>query len=292
MPSRTWFKTLALALLGTYPGVVWAQLPNPALSQKTASQEVPFKLYDDHVIVVKGTIGPIRNLNIMLDTGKNPSAISREIAEQLHLQGHIESLLFSNGKIQVESVLVPGIDVGAFHLAAAKVLVQDLSFLHQRIGVAIGAVAGLDVLSTRNFMIDYWRRKIVFGPMTAARKSVRFEQQGHFLTVKAQVDGQTVRLLVDSGTSGLLLYQSRLNTRLEPLTASDPALSTAAGSMRAAWFHASRVLLGKVNLGPEPILIADVQPDPSYEFDGLLGFTQLGFQEVWLDFEHGLLGWE
>jgi hypothetical protein len=40
------------------------------------------------------------------------------------------------------------------------------------------------------------------------------------------------------------------------------------------------------------MLIADVDPDPRPDFDGLLGFRTLGFGKVWWDFENGLFGWE
>lgn len=62
--------------------------------------------------------------------------------------------------------------------------------------------------------------------------------------------------------------------------------------MHARWFRASEVSLGEDNLGPQNMVIADVDPDPYYDFDGLLGFTKLGFQKVWFDFDNGLFGWD
>lgn len=35
-----------------------------------------------------------------------------------------------------------------------------------------------------------------------------------------------------------------------------------------------------------------VDVNPKYDFEGLLGFKELRFRNVWLDFEHGLFGWE
>lgn len=58
------------------------------------------------------------------------------------------------------------------------------------------------------------------------------------------------------------------------------------------WCRVSEVSLGKENLAPQIVLIADVDPDSGYDFDGLLGFRNLGFRKVWFDFEIGLFGWD
>jgi len=281
MPGIQWTRALCIVVLGSSLSVVGA----PAVTEHVESTtEIPFKLYNDHLIIVKGTIGSIENVNIVLDTGESPTAISEEIAKELNLQGHREStlLLLSNGKIDVQSIVLPRIQIGAIQAESIRVVVRDLSYVERKLGISLGGIAGLDILSTRSFMIDYWKRKIVFAPAKAPRKSVRFEREKPFLTVKAKVEGQEVRLLVDSGT-----------TTLEQLrTIPDPLMSTAAGPMHTRWVRASEVSLGKENLGPRIMLLADVEPDPWYDFDGQLGFTNLGFRKVWFDFENGMLGWD
>jgi predicted aspartyl protease len=293
-----WTGAPCLTLLGCFPGFSCTGCPSPRDRQHveksaTAKAEIAFELYNHHLIIVKGTIGSIENVNIMLDTGKSPTAISKEIASQLKVQGNRESLLMSNGRIEVQSVILSRMQIGALHAEFFKVIVQDLNFMERKLGIPIGGIAGLDILSTSSFMIDYRKRRIVFGPMEASRKAVPFETRLPFLTVRARIKGQQVRLLVDSGTSGLLVYRNRLKTTLEQLpTNRDPLLSTAAGRMHTQWCRASDVSLGKESLGPQIMLIADVDPDPRYEFDGLLGFRSLGSRKVWLDFENGLFGWD
>ena len=82
--------------------------------------------------------------------------------------------------------------------------------MERSLGISLGGIAGLDILSTGSFTIDYRRRKVVFGPIAASAKAIRFETQKPFLTVKAKIEGHEVRLLVDSGTWGLLVYRNRL----------------------------------------------------------------------------------
>ena len=164
--------------------------------------------------------------------------------------------------------------------------------MERSLGISLGGIAGLDILSTGSFTIDYRRRKIVFGPIAASTNTVRFETQEPFLTVKAKIEGQEVRLLVDSGTWGLLVYRNRLRTAQEQLRF-DPnaSISTAGGMTHVRWLRAV-VSLGRDNLGARNVAIADTDSDPQNDFDGLLGFAKMGFRKVSFDFENGLFGWE
>src|SRR5262249_35668970 len=146
---------------------------SPPGIESTAKQPfaMPFDLYDEHWILVKGTIGSIENVNILIDTGKSPTAISKKLAEQLDLRGNREFLLMSNGKIEVESVTLSRFQIGQLRVESLRVVVQDLSSLGQKLGTPIGAIAGLDVLSSTSLMIDYSKRKIFFGRVELGRKS-------------------------------------------------------------------------------------------------------------------------
>jgi predicted aspartyl protease len=265
---------------------------DPLEEQSTAKAEVPFELYNDNLIIVKATIGPVKNVNLVLDTGTSPTAISKEMADRLKLWGKTESLQTLNGTIQTQSVILPRIEIGPLHADSVSVVVQDLSFMEQSLGISLGGIAGLDILSTGSFAIDYRRRKIVFGPIAASAQAVHFETRAPFLTVKAKIDGHEVRLLVDSGTWGLLVYRNRLRTAQEQLRFyPNASISTAGGMTHVRWFHAA-VSLGKDNLGARNVAIADVDSDPQNDFDGLLGFAEMGFRKVSFDFENGLFGWE
>jgi predicted aspartyl protease len=267
--------------------------PDNSLRAAAQRNEIRFKLYNEHAIVVRGDIGSLKNVPLMLDTGKSPTAISKEIANRLNLHGNRQSLLFSNGTVEVQSVTLPSLRMGDLHVADVRVVVQDFDYFRKSTGISLAGIVGLDVLSTGNFMIDYRKRKIVFGRVEIGRKTVQFETRVPFLTVKAQIDGQVVRLLVDSGTSGLLVYSKRLNKRPEATsTERDSLISTAVGPMLTTCSGATEVLLGKENLGPQSILISEVEPDARYDFDGLLGFFKIGFRKVSFDFVNGSFSWE
>jgi Aspartyl protease len=207
-----------------------------------------------------------------------------------------DSLTTVAGTLGVRSVILPGIEIGPVYLHSSRVIVQDRSFLQREFGVTIAPVAGLDILQTRSWMIDFEKRRIVFVPPTKAQKSVRFETQNPCVTVKLEIGGQDFRLTVDSGTGRLLLYRSRIKRQLatlEPiLVESDSTLVGPAGSIRAAWYRTSRVKLGKIDLGARAVLVVDADARLGETFDGLLGLVQVGFRRVWLDFENGIFAWE
>src|SRR5206468_4731241 len=109
-------------------------------------------------------------------------------------------------------------------------VVEDLTYLERSLGISLGGIAGLDILRASSFVIDYRRQKIIFGPIAASEKAVHFETQIPYLSVRARIAGQEVRLLVDSGTGGLLVYRNRLRAAVEQLHI-DPnaSISTPAG---------------------------------------------------------------
>ena len=254
--------------------------------------EVPFELYNNGLTIVKGSIGAIRNVNIILDTGTNPTTISKQMADDLNLQGIGELQFTLNGAVPVQAVVLSRIQIGGLTVGSIKAVVQDLSFLDHKLGISIAGIAGLDVLTAGNFMIDYRKKNIVFGQMKARRNSVPFATRTPFLAVKAKIEGQPVLLLLDSGSFGLLLYRNCIRIPPEQLYPDGNALiESAAGTMRSRWFLASSVKLGKENLGQRSVVIADLDRTSRDDFDGLLGFVNMGFHQVFFDFENGRFGW-
>jgi hypothetical protein len=281
---------LLIAFASTCSGSFAARDIGSAKGQKT---EIPFDLYNGNLIIVKATVGTFKNVNLILDTGTSPSAISQVLADRLNVQGKAVLLQTLNGTIQVQSVMLPRIQIGPLHADSITGVVEDLSFLERSLGISLGGIAGLDILRSSSFAIDYRRQKIIFGPIAASEKAVRFETQIPYLSVKAKIAGQEVRLLVDSGTGGLLVYRNRLRTAPEQLHV-DPngSISTPAGGGTHVRWLSTEVSLEKGNLGARNVAIADVDSDPQDDFDGLFGFATMGFRKVSFDFENGLFGWD
>ena len=285
-----------IALMATLPGLLCfgspLPIPGDGVEHRSPAKEIPFQLFNDNLVIVRATVGTVKNVNMILDTGTSPSAISQELAHRLKLKGNTESLQTLNGTIQTQSLILPCIQIGPWEARPIRVLVQDLSFMERSLGIALGGIVGLDILRTGSFTIDYRRKKIVFGRIAASENAVRFETQEPYLTVKAMIEGQAVRLLVDSGTWGLLVFRNRLRKSQEQVHFdSNASISSPGGMTHVGWFRAG-VSLGKDDLGTRNVAIADIDSDLQNDFDGLLGFAKLGFLKVSFDFENGLFGWD
>jgi predicted aspartyl protease len=262
-------------------------------STKGQKTEIPFGLYNGNLIIVKATVGSVKNVNLILDTGTSPTVINQVIADRLNVRGKSGLLQTLTGTIQVQSVTLPRIQIGPLHADFITGVIEDLTFLERSLGISLGGIAGLDILRSSSFAIDYRRQKIIFGPIAASEKAVHFETQIPYLSVRAKIAGQEVRLLVDSGTGGLLVYRNRLRTAPEQLHIDpDGSISTAAGGGTHVRWLSTEVSLEKGNLGARNVAIADVDSDPQDDFDGLFGFATMGFRKVSFDFENGLFGWD
>ena len=76
---------------------------------------------------MKATIGTVKNVNMILDTGTSPSAISQKLADRLRLRGKPESLQTLNGTIETQSLILPGIEIGSLAAGPTRVVAQDLA---------------------------------------------------------------------------------------------------------------------------------------------------------------------
>jgi predicted aspartyl protease len=292
----TWGVIGVGLLLSTVARVDFSGVPAPQhradRNEVQSTTEVPFDFYNDNLIIAKATVGPFKDVNMILDTGTSPSAISTELAERLALHRTPELLQTLNGTIQAQSVIVPRVQIGSLDANSLRVLVQDLRFMERSLGIPLGGIAGLDILRTGSFTIDYPRKRIVFGFMETHEKVVRFETQAPFLVVNANIEGHKLRLLVDSGTWGLLVYRNRLQATSQRIQLDrNVSISNLGGKTRVGWLRAE-VSLGNFDLGTQNVAIADIDSNAENGFDGLLGFAKMGFHRVSFDFKNGLLGWD
>ena len=68
-------------------------------------REVPFELYQQHLVVTKGSVGPLKGLNLLVDTGTIPSVVDSRIARKLHLQAEPSMLDVFGQQVRMPSVV-------------------------------------------------------------------------------------------------------------------------------------------------------------------------------------------
>lgn len=252
---------------------------------------VPFKLYQGYIIIVEGSIAGRDRLNLMLDTGASPTVIDSGLAHELGITGTDIALVMPNGNVKMQMAEAPGIQLGTLVRTQHKVLLRDLRDMRAHIGIPVHAMIGLDLFANRSFTIDYEHSRLVFGAPELA-STVPFETGVPFITLNVGAGRETLRLLIDTGTPGLLLFQSRIHGRGLHLRYQGMTESRNFGG----WFRLERVTLEEFRMGSSrldsmPAVIANDKANWGRTFDGLLGPVALGLKQLSFDFEHRTVGW-
>ena len=274
----------AIAAMMVLPGV---------LSAVDTRTEIPFKLYRDYTIVVQSSIGGLRKCNLLIDTGAVPSVLDRRVARKLRLTGRPEDVSVFTRSIQAQRVVLPDLRLGPIQAEAVSVLVRDLSFIEEELGVRVDAMVGLDVLGRSDFSIDYAAKKLVFGPVERLESAFAFQAGPGFVYATIQIQGQPVRLLVDTGANHLVLFDGRVQGRITGLH----PLGTKTNSNLGGDVTLKQVQLKEVRLGGKdfPTLEAFLLGNSGGDlpgFDGLLGVRALGLTRLSFDFARHTIFWK
>jgi Aspartyl protease len=255
--------------------------------------EIPFRTYRDYVVVVQGSLGGKLRRNLIIDTGTDPSVIDSRLAQELHMAGAVGRLAVHDQVVDAQQAVLPSVQIGTLRAESLPVLIRDLGFLRKDLGIRIDAVIGLDVLSLSNFSINYTTKRIVFGVTPVSGSSVPFQSAPPWLTVRMEVDGVSIHLLLDTAASGIVLFQSRIRNRLPELISLGERMSSSmGGDFRLQRVILARTKFGETDFGQESAFVVKDQEDESREFDGLLGPSALGLKQIAFDFQRRTFSWE
>lgn len=270
--------------------VVSALVAGSPLRSAGTTAEVPFELYQHHLVVTKGSIGQLTDLNLLIDTGTVPSMVDARIGRKLHTKAEPSLLVAFGHQVRIQSGVVDGFRIGSLHSNSVPVGVADLSYLE---GVRIDAIVGLDLLARTSFGIDYRLRRVTFAPAVRESEVAPLEIVWPFVTVRMTIEGQQVRLLVDTGSRDLVLFKTRMPAALSGAPwRGDKTVTYASGAARLRRLELRKAGLGADQWDTLPAWVLDRAPD-GYPtgIDGVLGVLALGCQRVQFDFENGQFGW-
>jgi hypothetical protein len=257
------------------------------IADKPAPDRLKFDLLENHLVVVHGGIGAVEGLRLLVDTGANPSMVDRRVAKRLGLHPEESEFVVFGHKTRVARAVLPDMRLGSFRAETVPAGVGDLSFLH-----GVDAIVGLDVLSRSSFSIDYQHREISFGPMDARHPAIRLEVTPPFLTVQLTISGRPFRLLVDTGSRRLVLFERRVRDRLPPLAVhGEQVFYHLAGSSALRRVTMSSFDAGAWSSDRIEAFLSDA-PVEGYppDIDGVLGVRVLASIHAEFDFERSRLG--
>jgi predicted aspartyl protease len=260
-----------------------------AVRRSNDDYTVPFDLRHDFLVVVEGRIGPLEHRKFILDTGASTTLVSHAIASQLSLRRQKGTVVNYQRNVPIEWAIFPEVQIGPILATNMRLMVADLTRFSD-FAQDVDAVVGLDLLSKfQSIQIAYQARTIRFRVYGNSLR-VTLPRANSFL-VSVQVQNRWVRLLLDTGLQGVLLYEERLRNRLPDLE------QTNRTQVRIGPLSGHRVFLPGLRIGSEetkiPVyLIAGRTDAVPADIDGYLGPRALNTQWVELDFDHMVMRWQ
>jgi predicted aspartyl protease len=267
----------------------WGQEP------KRGRDPIAFRLYGGYLIVVEGEIGDKKGLKFGLDTGITHTTIDRRIANALTasekgLQGG--KVVNFDRVIKAEWTELTDLTFGPIEVRNLSVMIGDLRYL-ETTGTHVDAMIGLDVLSRRNFSIDYEHRKLSWGPSEPAPNELAMNQEGQCWTIDMTVGGRTLRAVVDTGAPGVVFYEDRLvNRGIDFHVGNEIVGVSAGGHIRSRMAVLPRLQVGRRDLDRTVVLTRSPGVDSLPGIAGFWGPSSLRAKTVQLDFERKTLSWQ
>jgi hypothetical protein len=255
--------------------------------ERGANTSVGFQLYRDYLIIAKGSVGPLKGLNFLLDTGANTTVLDPRLARRLHLDTTPTGVAVLSGCVKGGIATAPSVQFGPVRKDGVRVLVEDLSFIQDSLPFRIDAIVGLDVLGQSAFVIDYASREIRFGPAPAMPDSVPLQMKDGLAFVDAVVNHTSVRLLVDTAAPSMVIFdelpESGLNGGGEQPSAKK------IGDFDRARTREISLRLGEVEFGRESAFVVANRRDAGHNFDGMMSPVGAGITRVAVDVGRGRL---
>jgi Aspartyl protease len=282
----------AVALVGT---LVFSVVCGAALGgtrTPLASNEMAIEVYGGYLAVARGSVNNAENLRFLLDTGASNTAIDRRVAERLGLRGQPAKVISFDKTVTLEWTEVQEMTYGPEPIRNVRVMIEDLGYLRSA-GLHVDGVIGLDQLRRQSFLVDYARKRVVFGPAaTGGMRSAPMRVDAKSISVELELDARPVWMVADTGARGIVLYEDTLksllaNYRLEGRTAG----VSLGGALENRIAIVPRLRLGGQDLDSEVVLVSTPGADRLSGVAGYLGLASLDAKQVAFNFETNQLLW-
>lgn len=260
---------------------------------------IPFRLHRDYLILVNCSVANRHGLTAVIDTGTTETILDLALARRLFLETRPDSAISLTEEALAEAASVPDLKLGSVQLARFEGIAMDLAPISHELGIHLDIVIGMDVLHRSNFVVDYQNHLVTI--ITDAAASVRSMQAmehsapllpgDRFALVNSNILGEPMRLQVDTGTNGLLLYGAALNkiphstntsARMAGVLEISSVRTVDSADVRIGDWHASRLALSRTENPGRKV----------NEFDGILGPRALGARRIAFDFTNHFLHWD
>lgn len=285
-------RTNVVAVLGTLLLSVVCCAAVAGTRTQPAANEMAVEVYGGYLAVARGSVNNAENLRFLLDTGASNTAIDRRVAERLGLRGGSAKVINFDKTVALESAEVEEMTFGPERVSNVRVLIEDLGYLRSA-GVHVDGVIGLDQLRRQSFLVDYARKRVVFGPTaTDGMRGVPMRADAKWMSVEVEVGSRPVWMVADSGARGIVIYEDTVkdllaNYRVEERTDG----VSLGGPLESRVAIVPRVRLGGQDLAREVMLISAPGAKKLSGVAGYLGLASLDAKQVAFSFETNQLLW-
>jgi predicted aspartyl protease len=253
--------------------------------------ELPFKLYEGFLYVVEGRIGPVGNLKFVLDTGVIHSVVDRRVAKRLQLALRPAQVLNVNKTVAIGRARFPCVQFGPVRVRDISMLVADLTHFSE-FTTHIDALIGMDLLRLNNLTIDNEAKKLLFDPVDQAVFDVATKTDPRCMTAEVFLQNHPVRLIVDTGLQGILVYEERVQQRLPELTVEGKTEVDIGRRLRAKELANVSVRVGPIEIDSKVWLVKGPPENVLPGIDGFLGISLLKARWMRFNFATNTLSWQ
>ena len=300
MNRQIFLSALLIVLTLSTPGRTCSQTDRVAhaptgkepRSQAHALANLPFRLQWGYLVIVEGSIGNLGKLNFLVDTGAYPSIIDQKIAHALGLAERPGRVTLTNKSVETRFVVLPSLLLGPIRVESLPAQAQDLSLFQKALGQRVDAVVGLDILGKSSFSVNYRTKELLFGSIGTFTFSTPFVTDTPLVTVQMEFQTRGLRLVIDTGTPDLMLFQSRMPDSYGFQTLATENVMDPGGALQRRKVRIPEMYLGKTQIGSQIAFVVDDRKDEGDNFDGVLGVRGPQFWKIAFDFEHRRFCWE
>ena len=266
--------------------------PPTATTRLESETELPFHLAAGYLIQIEGQIGTQNHLKFLLDTGATMSIVDVKIADKLRLHRQSTQSFNFDRSLTWEQATFPDVRFGAARASKIALLVGRLAE-YSDFARGVDAIIGVDLLRLVNFTVDLDARKIIFHPSSPIIPAQMRDPLLNCLFLEMGVQGHMIRLLVDTGFPGILLFEERLTTTVSNLEIPDkPVGVILGGRLRAKQTPLRNVLIGSTRRDVTVFLAKAPADDVLPGTVGVVGISALNAHRVNFNFNEKTISWE
>jgi len=266
------------------------------IDSTTTTDEVPIGKDVGDRMTVQVSVGGKGPYQFLVDTGAERTIISRELARRLSLENGKDAVLHSViGVNDVDTVFIPHLQVSNNVISVVDAPALDAS------NIGADGMLGIDSLRSQRVLFDFKAQKMSITPSSRRVEKLDGQtivvraraRQGRLIFTQANVDGQRVTVIVDTGsqvTIGNLALQRALMKRRQLTAPNAVTIESVTGETLSAHVaEVKRLELGDVRIEELAVAFADAhifkQLDLKRDPALLLGMNAMrAFDRISIDF--------